>query len=202
MSKLLVWLGNIRIAIKLQMIMAGSGVLAVLALSTFGFTTARYNVLQEAQARLEASSQGPRFRLQDLLKQVDADLIAMTQQDGVVRALQEFSAAFQEFASPEETLQAVYIDDNPHPMGEKNVLVSTGTGTTYDVVHARYHPGFDARLRQMGYYDIFLFDADGNLVYTVFKERDYATNLVTGEWRDTDLGRAFRTAIDRSQGTV
>ncbi|MBV7378774.1 methyl-accepting chemotaxis protein [Maritimibacter dapengensis] len=199
MNKLLVWLGNLRIAIKLQMIMAGSGVLAVLALSTFGFTTARYNVLQEAQARLEASSQGPRFRLQDLLKQVDADLIAMTQQDGVVRALQEFSAAFQEFASPEETLQAVYIDDNPHPMGEKNALVSPGTGTTYDVVHARHHPGFDARLRQMGYYDIFLFDADGNLVYTVFKERDYATNLVTGEWRDTDLGRAFRTAIDRSE---
>lgn len=198
MNKLLVWFGNLRIASKLQLLMAGSGVLAVLTLSIFGFTTARWNVLREAQGRLEATAQGPSLRLQDLLAKVDADLVAMTQADGVVRAMQEFTAAYTEFAMPTETLQGVYIDDNPHPLGEKNVLVSTGDGTTYDSVHARHHPGFDARLDQMGYYDIFLFDTEGNLVYTVFKERDYATNLVTGEWRDTDLGRAYRDAASRT----
>ncbi len=51
-------------------------------------------------------------------------------------------------------------------------------------------------MRARGYYDIFLFDADGNLVYTVFKESDFATNLVTGPWKDSDLGSAFRAARD------
>ena len=46
----------------------------------------------------------------------------------------------------------------------------------------------------MGYYDVFLFDTDGNLVYSVFKELDYATNILNGEWRDTGLATVFRAA--------
>lgn len=37
---------------------------------------------------------------------------------------------------------------------------------------------------------------DGSLVYTVFKGADYATNLRTGEWANTDPGNAFRAAAD------
>ena len=39
-----------------------------------------------------------------------------------------------------------------------------------------------------------LFDLEGNLVYSVFKELDYATNLEEGQYKDTDLGNAFRAA--------
>ena len=41
----------------------------------------------------------------------------------------------------------------------------------------------------------FLFAPNGDLVYTVFKELDYATNLNTGEWKDSDLGNAFHVAV-------
>ena len=40
---------------------------------------------------------------------------------------------------------------------------------------------------------------EGDLIYTVFKELDYATNLQSGEFRDTDLGNAFRAARDAAQ---
>lgn len=49
-------------------------------------------------------------------------------------------------------------------------------------------------LRDRDYYDIFLFNAAGDLVYSVFKELDFATNLVRGQWADSDLGNAFRAA--------
>ncbi len=36
----------------------------------------------------------------------------------------------------------------------------------------------------------------------MFKERDFATNLVTGQWRDSDLGVAFRQGLAAAPGTV
>jgi len=86
--------------------------------------------------------------------------------------------------------------ENPHPTGQKENLDAADDDSTYSDVHALYHPWFRQFLRERGYYDIFLFDLDGNLIYTVFKELDYATNLNTGKWRDTDLGNAFRAARD------
>ncbi len=74
------------------------------------------------------------------------------------------------------------------------LLDAASDGSRYSDVHGRYHPWFRAFLEERGYYDIFLFDAEGDLVYTVFKELEYATNLSTGKWKDTDLGNAFRAA--------
>jgi hypothetical protein len=53
------------------------------------------------------------------------------------------------------------------------------------------------------YYDVFMFDLKGNMIYSVFKEMDYATNFGTTksvdtkftEWQDSGLGDAFRTAL-------
>ena len=109
-------------------------------------------------------------------------------------ALVEFSAAWKELSESEATLQRLYIDENPFPLGEKDNLERATDGSVYSEVHARYHYWLRSFLLHRGVYDVFLFDPAGNLVYTSFKERDFATNLVTGEWRDTDLGRAFRTA--------
>jgi len=41
-----------------------------------------------------------------------------------------------------------------------------------------------------GFYDVFLIDPAGNVVFTVAKEAD-CTNLVTGPWKDTGLARVF-----------
>ncbi len=64
----------------------------------------------------------------------------------------------------------------------------------YHEVHGKYHPTIRAFLEKRGYYDIFLFSPQGDLVYSVFKELDYATNMNTGQWKDTDLANAFRAA--------
>ncbi|MGH1477739.1 MAG: methyl-accepting chemotaxis protein, partial [Geminicoccales bacterium] len=84
----------------------------------------------------------------------------------------------------------------PHPTGQKENLDAAADGSAYSHFHADYHPWFREFLRERGYYDVFLFDSDGNLVYTVFKELDYATNLLHDRWSNTDLGNAFRAARD------
>ena len=42
-----------------------------------------------------------------------------------------------------------------------------------------------------GFYDVFLIDPAGNVVFSVAKEADWGTNLVTGPWKDTGLARVF-----------
>lgn len=39
-----------------------------------------------------------------------------------------------------------------------------------------------------GYYDTFLITPDGDIVYTMAKEADYGTNLMDGEYKDSNLG--------------
>ncbi len=113
------------------------------------------------------------------------------------RALVEFSFAFDELGPDAgATLQRLYIDENPFPLGQKDNLERAPDGSLYSEVHARYHYWLRSFLLHRGVYDVFLFQPDGDLVYTSFKERDYATNLNTGPWKDTDLGKALRKALE------
>jgi len=52
------------------------------------------------------------------------------------------------------------------------------------------------------YHDIFLISKSGDIFFTVAREADLGTNLITGRYRDTALGRAFRRSRMLLQGTV
>ncbi|MBU1311311.1 MAG: methyl-accepting chemotaxis protein [Gammaproteobacteria bacterium] len=45
--------------------------------------------------------------------------------------------------------------------------------------------------QQLGFYDIFVIDNNGTVVFTVAREADYATNLQHGPYRDSGLGRLY-----------
>ncbi|WP_421875363.1 methyl-accepting chemotaxis protein [Pacificispira sp.] len=148
---------------------------------------------------LHAVAEGRKGALGAYLLSIEQDLLITARNEQTIDAVQAFTDAFRELGNGAESLlQKAYITDNPNPTGSKEKLDTAGSGSAYDTLHARHHPFFRFMLEQRGYYDIFLFDTDGNLVYTVFKELDYATNLNTGEWKDTDLGNVFRGALAAS----
>lgn len=60
--------------------------------------------------------------------------------------------------------------------------------------------GFSIFMDNFGFYDVFLIDADGNVVYTVAKESDLGTNLKTGPLKESGLGEVF--AKSRNQITI
>lgn len=92
-------------------------------------------------------------------------------------------------------LQYTYIKANNNPLGSKDALVKTGNGSHYDQLHTRYHSHIRDFLNKFGYYDIFLVDADtGKIVYSVYKELDFATSLTSGPYANTGIGRAFKAA--------
>lgn len=98
-------------------------------------------------------------------------------------------------------LQSAFIKESPYPIGEKDTLVELGNQSTYAFEHNKYHPVFRKFLQEFGYYDIFLVDhRRGNIVYSVFKELDYATSLIDGPYRDSGIARAFNVAKDLPEG--
>ena len=155
------------------------------------------NAAREAtEQRLSAIALERENALVDYMEQIGDDLRTTATNPNTVTALADFHDGFDALnGAPAQRLQQLYIEDNPNPTGQKENLDQAPDGSRYSQAHGRHHPWFRQLLRARGYYDIFLFDGDGNLVYTVFKELDYATNLNTGPYRDTDLGNAFRAAM-------
>jgi hypothetical protein len=92
-------------------------------------------------------------------------------------------------------LQHLYISQNTHPTGQKSLLDDAGDGSEYSKIHAYYHPIIRSFLDKFGYYDIFFIDSEtGYMVYSVFKEVDFATNVYTGLYSTTNFGRVVNAA--------
>lgn len=94
------------------------------------------------------------------------------------------------------SFQNNYIGESSYPLGEKNGLVTTGNGSEYDLVHSKYHSWFNQYLNEFGYYDIFLVNPKGDVVYSVYKELDFATSLTTGPWAETGLAEAYKKVVN------
>jgi methyl-accepting chemotaxis protein len=97
--------------------------------------------------------------------------------------------------SPEAVeAQYAYIVKNPNGLGQNQMLTSAGE-TRYDNLHEEVHPFFKKFIERFGYYDLFLIEPkNGEIVYSVFKELDYATSLVNEHCRETNIAEVFQRA--------
>ncbi|VAW19433.1 Methyl-accepting chemotaxis sensor/transducer protein, partial [hydrothermal vent metagenome] len=197
---------NLKIAHKLPAIIIGSALIVGVAMGLVGLNLGTSALIKSSEAKLDVVADDRSNGLGRYFADIEADLGLTARNLKTREALEAFSAGFEAFEvfgnSATEMLQAAYITDNPNPLGQKDLLDSANQGTPYDIAHARYHPSFRDQLVTRGYYDIFLLNTKGDLVYSVFKELDYATNFAAGggEWANSDLGNAFRAAMNAQPG--
>lgn len=62
----------------------------------------------------------------------------------------------------------------------------------YRLLHKRYHWAYLELLKRSDFNDILLVDIDGNVTYSINKDDNYGTNLLTGRYKETALGRTFK----------
>ena len=99
-------------------------------------------------------------------------------------------------------LQFKYIVENPNPVGAKDDLMVSPGFQIYNKVHEQWHSSFKDFLDRFGYYDIFLIDDEtGHILYSVFKEVDFATSLKDGPYANSGLAAAFRQALSDDENT-
>lgn len=190
-----------KIKFKIPVTIVSFLLLLAASLVTVGVMQFRTVLLEEAEAKLAVARSSKGVELHQYLDAIAEDIIIVAGNPNTAEALAAFKSAWAELGTDQTaTLQNLYISDNPNPTGEKDKLDDAGDGSSYSAAHAQYHPWFHELQQVHAYYDVFLFDMNGDLVYTVFKELDYATNLLTGHWKNSGLATAFKAGRDGIEG--
>ena len=97
-------------------------------------------------------------------------------------------------------LQYHYVVNNPHDIQNRDRLDEATDGSDYSRIHAQYHPLFRVLKDQMSLYDLFLVGAEnGRIVYSVFKEIDFATSLDSGPFYEQAIARLYKRVKEASQ---
>lgn len=194
---------ELKISQKLPLIVVGAGLLTALGVGIASYFSAASSLSTATNERFVAALNDRKASFETYLGSIEQDLRFMSTNPLVRDAVTQFSQGWRILNNNQrQTLQDLYITSNPNPTGEKHLLDGASDGSYYTILHKRYHPWMRTFLTERGYYDIFLFNTSGDLIYTVFKELDYATNLQNGEYADTDLGAVFRAAMAAPEGSA
>jgi methyl-accepting chemotaxis protein len=174
-------------------------VAAIAAAAAGGIAAERYlqqAALADAFARLRLFHELRRTALEDYLQSMASDVRAASENPAVVDAAERLGFAWSTLG-PEarNTLRRQYIDENPYPPGERDKLDAAGDISYYSRDHPAFHDWAKRFRRHFGYYDAFLISPRGDVIYSVAKEIDFATNLKTGPYRTSPLAEVLRRAL-------
>jgi len=141
--------------------------------------------------------------LQDSYRQwVEED----AKKEDLLLALDDFVSGWNQAGATDEErylrLQPAYSTEQGEVL-ETVAQPAEGEPFTYHDTHKKYHAEYRDLRANRNYYDIYMFNTMGNLVYSVYKADDYATNFGTKtnlpeaqrKWQNTQLGEGFRAAL-------
>ena len=190
---------KLKISHKLPALVVLLALCTAAVISWTSYNKSKTILIHEIETRLLSMVQNTASGLETWGHEIRTDLDEVSSHPTTRLALQEFTSGWEALPGDKTFyLKSEYITKNPNPVGSKEHFDYAFDGSKYSEAHKTHHTHFRKHLQAHDYYDIFLFDTKGNLVYSVFKEQDYATNFNTGEWSQSDLGRAFRDARSKS----
>lgn len=169
-------------------------------ISSLAEKSIRKNIYSAHEIEAKAGAQALEF----LISSAHSNLASQASQPTVFRAVSNFSRVIGmiEEADPIAYLKRVYGSENPNPVDQRAQLVDPGDGSYYSQSHNSYHPTFQRTVELNGYEDLYLFNMEGLLIYSVKKLDDYANNFASGELAETGLGQLFAEALAAEPGHV
>lgn len=133
--------------------------------------------------------------LKAVFEKISIDSRFITEDRDALEAFVALKDAWSQKAITSSYLQRLFIANNPNPPEKRYLLNDPGDGSAYSVEHAKFNPWFKRFADQAGYQDIYLIDRDGNVIYSIAKNADFATNVLTGLAKNSDLAEVFRKAM-------
>jgi len=185
-------LKDTKITKKFPLVMISLALMSALATGVIAYINTTNSMKVAAEDKLVALLESRKSSLEQYFYSIENKVQFHAQSPLVINALRDFAGAWDKL--PQDRvgyLQSQYINLNPYKTGQKDALLFAQDHSEYSAFHKQYHPTFKNMIEARDYYDFFLFDVNGNLVYTVKKESDYATNIITGQWQNTQLAKVF-----------
>ena len=112
--------------------------------------------------------------------------------------LEAFDSWYELSYAPKVVAKQLYVTDNPLYPNYTADYYNANDGSRYSEVHEKLHKLLKGLTKRRGYYDVFLVANNGDVIYSVYKEADFATNLVSGRFKESGLAKGFREVIDNT----
>ena len=188
-----------KIYYKLPLMVVGGTVLTGLLLGFLAVRMITLELYRDATDSLTALRSSRHAALMEYLTTLEQFMTVLANGATSDRALGELEVAFDSsnLSDAERTaiLQGIY---NPkYPDGDRKRVEDSGAFwlIAYHETHRNYHGWFETLRREADFYDVFLVNRRGEIVYSVAKEVDFASNLLDGPWRNSGLGRAVARVL-------
>ena len=182
-------LAQLKLSIKLPMLIGAVGVMAAGATTLAGYLSSSSTIKDQAERRVVEIVSDRAAAMTRWLGDVERTLSIAATSPATLQAVSDFTAAWNIMGGSRfAELQSAFITQNPYPVGEKQKMRTSGNLPFYDEMHIVHHPEFRKLQESSGFYDVFLFDLAGHMIYSVRKESDFATSLKTGPFKGTALG--------------
>ncbi len=196
-------LPTLRLNLKLPLMITSLIIASMSALAFAEYRETAKTLTETARHDLEVAAETQDAQIRNWIRDIETDLLVAQSDPSIRQAVRRFGEAFQLLGSdPKSHLQSWYIDQNPFPAGERSQFAKAEDSSIYSTVHEQLHDHLRLFSDEHGYKDLFLIDAQGNLVYSVAKNQDFAANFASGPFSNSNLGRLFRDAQSLPSGKV
>ncbi len=180
--------------------------LAIIAAATTALSSyliARDALNSGATDKLSALVGARQSELDGYFKSIKQDLVLQSSSPALRQSVTIFDFAWSELGSGAmETLQDLYINQNPNTPNQRDILDQAPDGSTYSDIHRQYHPWLRQLRHERSYADIYLINASGHVLYSVAKTSDFSEDLTKDTAAASGLGQAFALSHGAKPGSV
>nr|WP_246939627.1 methyl-accepting chemotaxis protein [Bacillus pinisoli] len=155
------------LATKITLLFLGVSLLPMLIIVFFSISNATSAIELEKELKLSAIRDIKKTQIENFFNERLGDISILANRESVKNALIEL----------EDTYGNQGMDSSE-----------------FDALYNKYHGELNHFVKTYGYYDLFLIDADGNIIYTAAKESDFGQNLLTGSLKNSNLANAFNSS--------
>ncbi len=159
--------GSFRKITLLHKLLAWFLLVALVPLFVFGYVSYNHNVKSmknEIAGNLNAITESKMVNIETYFKERKKDIITLAYTPAVTNGLEEISS--------------VYINNGVY-------------SPEYSAIDRKFRKFLTTHMEINDYYDLFLISPSGDIVFTVMHEDDFATNLRTGLYKETELAKSF-----------
>ncbi|MEO5805224.1 methyl-accepting chemotaxis protein [Devosia sp.] len=170
-------------AIVAVAIMVGAGI------GASGYFIASQTAGDITYTRLAAMASDRSALLEEYLNSRKLSVLTASRSETVQNAIRDLHFGWIKLGEgPAAQLQKAYSAGEPTARAD---LADSGSGSNYDGAHARFHQTLHGLQQAGGFEDLYLFDADGNCIYSVNKGDDFAASFAP----NADLGKSQLGAV-------
>jgi methyl-accepting chemotaxis protein len=192
-----------KIAHKLPAVLISTGLVVGAAIGFVSYSISASMMTDMTLRQLKSVATERAEKVESYLAGVAANAVRFASTDLGQKAVAGFQVNWTQMDNAADVIRDAYITKNPFPENEREKLDLADTTIVYKFNHNSLNPGIRAEMQARGYGDVFVVNVNGDIVYTVKKHDDIATNLLAdgAPFAKSGLADAYRAAAESKDPT-